>query len=146
MYNYMSTCMFRSLLWFYKSKRNTTDIIPGCCECTNFICQLVDSKTLNEEQREELFKTINEHDQILGWITRVLSPNYISNEMLRRWVTNLGGPVSFGSGQCEPLSNCPPPPRLILQIWTVPLLFQAAPNFSHVDAFLFSSSPTSFAF
>jgi hypothetical protein len=41
---------------------------------------------LNEEQREELFKTINENSQILGWITQVLSPNYISNEMLRRWV------------------------------------------------------------
>lgn len=48
-----------------------------------------DSKTLNEEQREELFKTINENSQILGWITQVLSPNYISNEMLRRTKNNL---------------------------------------------------------
>ena len=48
-----------------------------------------DSKTLNEEQREELFKSINENNRILGWITRVLSPNYISNQMLRRTKYNL---------------------------------------------------------
>ena len=134
MYNYMSTCMSCLLLWFYKSKRNTTDIIPGCCEHTNFICKLVDSKTLNEEQREELFKTINEHDQILGWITRVLSPNYISNEMLRRWVTfnKAWWPCQLWVRPVWTTLKLPLPP-LILQIWTVPLLYQDAPNFSHVD-------------
>ncbi|XP_028413166.1 ribonuclease H2 subunit A-like [Dendronephthya gigantea] len=48
-----------------------------------------DSKTLNEEEREELFKAINENNNFLGWITRILSPNYISNEMLRRTKYNL---------------------------------------------------------
>ena len=55
----------------------------------------IDSKTLNEEERENLFKAINENNGFLGWITRILSPNYISNEMLRRWVNGVGPTPQF---------------------------------------------------
>lgn len=47
--------------------------------------KFADSKTLTENDREKLFKQIGttscEH---LGWIVIVLSPNMISNSMLRR--------------------------------------------------------------
>ena len=53
-----------------------------CSSIASFLFS--DSKTLNEEQREGLLKIIKENNDFLGWITEVLSPNYISNEMLRR--------------------------------------------------------------
>ena len=43
-----------------------------------------DSKTLTEDQREAIFKKIDDADDCIGWIVDVLSPNYISNSMLRR--------------------------------------------------------------
>ncbi|XP_002734939.1 ribonuclease H2 subunit A-like [Saccoglossus kowalevskii] len=43
-----------------------------------------DSKTLSEEQREELFTKIYEANQVLGYKMEVLSPNIISNSMFRR--------------------------------------------------------------
>jgi len=48
-----------------------------------------DSKTLNEEQREDLFKKIADASDRIGWIVDVLSPNFISNAMLRRYKYNL---------------------------------------------------------
>ena len=44
-----------------------------------------DSKTLTEEQREKIFKKIDEAKDSIGWIVDILSPNYISTSMLRRW-------------------------------------------------------------
>jgi len=45
---------------------------------------LADSKTLTEEQREELFKIIDENKEFMGWAINILSPNYLSKSMLRR--------------------------------------------------------------
>ena len=47
-----------------------------------------DSKTLTEEQREGLLEKIEASD-IIGWVVEVLSPNYLSNAMLRRHKYNL---------------------------------------------------------
>lgn len=46
----------------------------------------LDSKTLNELQREALFRKISEAADWLGWKATILSPNYISNGMLRRYM------------------------------------------------------------
>ncbi|XP_077992740.1 ribonuclease H2 subunit A-like [Glandiceps talaboti] len=43
-----------------------------------------DSKTLSEEQREELFSKIDEAKDLIGYKTEIISPNFISNCMLRR--------------------------------------------------------------
>ncbi|KAK3756007.1 hypothetical protein QZH41_013191 [Actinostola sp. cb2023] len=44
-----------------------------------------DSKTLTEEQREALFDTLSrKNSDFIGWVIDILSPNYISNAMLRR--------------------------------------------------------------
>ncbi|XP_013415716.1 ribonuclease H2 subunit A isoform X1 [Lingula anatina] len=48
-----------------------------------------DSKVLNEEQREKLFEKIKNSTEVLGWMIEVLSPNFISNSMLRRSKYNL---------------------------------------------------------
>lgn len=48
-----------------------------------------DSKTLSEDQREELFKKIADASDRIGWIVDILSPNFISNSMLRRFKYNL---------------------------------------------------------
>ncbi|CAH3036999.1 unnamed protein product [Porites lobata] len=45
---------------------------------------LADSKTLSEEQREELFKTVDENKEFIGWAINILSPNYLSKSMLKR--------------------------------------------------------------
>lgn len=45
---------------------------------------VADSKTLTEEQREDLFKIIDENKEFIGWAIDILSPNYLSNSMLRR--------------------------------------------------------------
>ena len=45
---------------------------------------LSDSKTLSEEQREEMFEKIQQASDQLGWIVDILSPNCISTSMLRR--------------------------------------------------------------
>ena len=42
------------------------------------------SKTLTEEQREDLFKIIDENKEFIGWAMDISSPNYLSNSMLRR--------------------------------------------------------------
>ena len=45
---------------------------------------LSDSKTLTEEQREDLFQIIDENKEFIGWAIDILSPNYLSKSMLRR--------------------------------------------------------------
>ena len=45
---------------------------------------LTDSKTLTEGSREKYFQAID-CCSYLGWIVEILSPNYISNLMLRRY-------------------------------------------------------------
>ena len=47
---------------------------------------VVDSKTLDDEQRKVLFDKICDANETFGWIISVLSPNFISNSMLRRCV------------------------------------------------------------
>lgn len=48
------------------------------------ICFLLDSKTLKEEQRDELFANLSEEKNTLGWVVDILSPNFISNSMLKK--------------------------------------------------------------
>ncbi|XP_064630228.1 ribonuclease H2 subunit A-like [Lineus longissimus] len=48
-----------------------------------------DSKTLSEEQRENLFSKIGESADWTGWLVEILSPFYISTSMLRRFKYNL---------------------------------------------------------
>jgi ribonuclease H2 subunit A len=48
-----------------------------------------DSKTLSEEQRDGLFEKLKNANDTLGWIVDILSPNYISNSMLKRSKYNL---------------------------------------------------------
>ncbi|XP_070540055.1 ribonuclease H2 subunit A-like [Ptychodera flava] len=43
-----------------------------------------DSKTLSEEQREALFSKIDEAKHFIGYKTDIISPNTISNDMLKR--------------------------------------------------------------
>ena len=42
----------------------------------------VDSKLLNTGKRDDIFKNILENSDTMGWFTKVISPKYISNEML----------------------------------------------------------------
>ncbi|XP_041960362.1 ribonuclease H2 subunit A isoform X1 [Alosa sapidissima] len=51
--------------------------------------KLADSKTLTEEQRESLFKKLDEAKSFVGWTLQVLSPNTISTSMLQRTKYNL---------------------------------------------------------
>lgn len=48
-----------------------------------------DSKTLTEEQRDNIFLEINSSLDLLGWMVEILSPAYISRSMLRRDKYNL---------------------------------------------------------
>lgn len=51
---------------------------------------LADSKTLSEEQRESIFTLMSEAtDKALGWMVEILSPTFISNNMLKREKYNL---------------------------------------------------------
>ncbi|GIY42827.1 ribonuclease H2 subunit A [Caerostris darwini] len=50
---------------------------------------VADSKTLTEEKRENLFSLIDEASDMMGWILDILSPNFISNSMLKRSKYNL---------------------------------------------------------
>lgn len=43
-----------------------------------------DSKAISEKKREEIFELINNQKHKLGWAVDVLSPNLISNNMLKR--------------------------------------------------------------
>ena len=45
-----------------------------------------DSKTLTEEKRESLFAALSSSHELLGWKVEILSPNFISNSMLQRYV------------------------------------------------------------
>ncbi|KAL8621273.1 hypothetical protein ACOMHN_008098 [Nucella lapillus] len=48
-----------------------------------------DSKTLTEEQREEIFSNICDNNDMIGWMVDIISPAYISQSMLRRAKYNL---------------------------------------------------------
>lgn len=48
-----------------------------------------DSKTLTEEQRDEIFDKICDKSEELGWIVEAISPNIITNCMYRRCKTSL---------------------------------------------------------
>ena len=46
--------------------------------------EFADSKQLTEDQRDKLFEKINGIEEKLGWAINILSPNLISNSMLKR--------------------------------------------------------------
>jgi len=48
-----------------------------------------DSKTQNEEQREDLFSKMNANLDMMGWMVEILSSHYISTSMLKREKYNL---------------------------------------------------------
>ena len=43
-----------------------------------------DSKTLTEEQRENLFKKLDSLNDFVGWAVEIISPNAICNSMFKR--------------------------------------------------------------
>lgn len=47
----------------------------------------VDSKQLNESQRDRLFEVVNANNSFVGWNAHVLSPQEISGAMLQRYFT-----------------------------------------------------------
>ena len=51
--------------------------------------EFADSKQLTEDQRDKLFEKINQIESKLGWAVNILSPNLISNSMLKRSKYNL---------------------------------------------------------
>ncbi|XP_020503326.1 ribonuclease H2 subunit A [Labrus bergylta] len=51
--------------------------------------KVADSKTLTEEERENLFEKIDEANSFVGWALQILSPNTISTSMLQRTKYNL---------------------------------------------------------
>ena len=53
--------------------------------CLSRVLSFLDSKTLSEEKREILFKRILKTEW-LGWRTEILSPSYLSTNMLKRCV------------------------------------------------------------
>ena len=56
--------------------------IHSCSYC-------LDSKTLTEEQREEIFSKICDNTDMMGWMVHILSSACISRSMLRRYVRTL---------------------------------------------------------
>lgn len=59
----------------YVPKKRTSDLEEVGC---------ADSKTLTEQKREELFSVLCACDDYVGWAVNVISPNFISNKMLKR--------------------------------------------------------------
>ncbi|CAG5938261.1 unnamed protein product [Menidia menidia] len=51
--------------------------------------KVADSKTLSEEERENLFQKLDEAKSYVGWALQILSPNTISTSMLQRTKYNL---------------------------------------------------------
>lgn len=51
--------------------------------------KFADSKTLTEEKRELLFEIIDRNNDFIGWMLDIISPNTLSNNMLRRSKYNL---------------------------------------------------------
>lgn len=67
-------------------------MVYGICYCVKNNEEILktlgcaDSKSLNEEKREDIFKLLCAQTESLGWAVDVISPNRISNCMLRRYV------------------------------------------------------------
>ncbi|XP_071448254.1 ribonuclease H2 subunit A [Hetaerina americana] len=65
-------------------------MVYGICYCPSKKSEdlaklgFADSKTLSEKQRDGLFTTICATNDYVGWSVEVISPNVISNSMLRR--------------------------------------------------------------
>ncbi len=55
----------------------------------HFLACCLDSKTLTEAERENLFLKLNEAKDFVGWALQVLSPNTISTSMLQRYMITL---------------------------------------------------------
>uniref|UniRef100_A0A8C6S9X3 Ribonuclease n=1 Tax=Neogobius melanostomus TaxID=47308 RepID=A0A8C6S9X3_9GOBI len=51
--------------------------------------KVADSKTLSEEERENLFENLHKSRSFIGWALQILSPNTISTSMLQRSKYNL---------------------------------------------------------
>lgn len=51
--------------------------------------EFADSKQLSEDKRDKLFEKMNTIGEKLGWAVNILSPNLISNSMLKRSKYNL---------------------------------------------------------
>lgn len=63
---------------------------------------LTDSKTLSEDERENLFERLRESKNYIGWAVKILSPNTISTSMLQRCVSDWRSEISnFFSSFCR---------------------------------------------
>lgn len=66
-------------------------MVYGICYCVKKEDEILkklgcaDSKSLTEEKREVIFKNMCQETSNLGWAVDVISPNQISNCMLRRY-------------------------------------------------------------
>ena len=60
-------------------------IVVLCLNCfgLNIFIYILDSKTLTEKERSDMFEKMKEYD--IGWFATVLSPIVISNCMLKRY-------------------------------------------------------------
>ncbi len=56
------------------------------CGNLQYFVACLDSKTLTEAERENLFLKLNKAKDFVGWALQVLSPNIISTSMLQRYV------------------------------------------------------------
>ena len=56
--------------------------------CIYFCSIAVDSKTLKEEKREELFESLKAEESI-GWAVDVIDPRELSAKMLKKLVSNI---------------------------------------------------------
>lgn len=54
----------------------------------HFVTPLLDSKTLTEAERENLFQKLDEARNYVGWALQILSPNIISTSMLQRYMAS----------------------------------------------------------
>lgn len=65
-------------------------MVYGICYCPKSMAEklanlgFADSKTLTEADREKLLSVIEENVDFIGWAVKVIAPNHISNDMLRR--------------------------------------------------------------
>ena len=65
-------------------------MVYGICYCVKKEDEILktlgcaDSKSLTEEKREDIYKKLCEETKCLGWAVDIISPNRISNCMLKR--------------------------------------------------------------
>lgn len=70
---------FELFVWRYRAN------LDRSLDCCSIFVVYLDSKTLSEAERENLFLKIDKAKGFVGWALQVLSPNTISTSMLQRY-------------------------------------------------------------